>query len=52
LALHVMRREHVAKASGGRCGSVATKVLKISPDFLSKENKNLGKQTKFKPPNT
>jgi len=33
-------------------GSVATGLLKISPDFLSKKiPKNLDKETKFKSPN-
>ena len=31
--------------------SVATALLKISPDILSKKNKNPYKQKKFKPPN-
>jgi len=34
-------------------GSVATGLLKISPDFLSKKKQNkTDKETKFKPPNT
>jgi len=33
-------------------GSVATGLLKISPDFESKKNKNSDKETTFKPPNT
>jgi len=34
-------------------GSLATGLLKISPDFLSqKKTKKIDKETKFKPPNT
>jgi len=33
-------------------GSLATGLLKISPDFLSQKNKKIDKETKFKPPNT
>jgi len=48
-----MRTEHVASASGGWQYSVATGLLKISTDFLSKKKqKNPDKETKFKPPNT
>jgi len=33
-------------------GSVAAELVKISPDFLSKETQKTDKETKFKPPNT
>ena len=52
MALHDTHLEHMAlscKVGGG----VATGLLKISPDFLSKKkNKKTHKETKFKPPNT
>ena len=51
MALHDMHLEHMAlscKVGGG----VATGLLKISPDFLSKKNKKADKEIKLKPPNT
>jgi len=33
-------------------GSVATGLMKISPDFLRKKDKNPDQEMKFKPPNT
>ena len=47
-----MHNDHMALARCGVGGSVATGLLKISPDFLSKKAKKTDKETKFKPPNT
>jgi len=52
MALHDMHNDHMALARCGVGGSVATGLLKISPDFLSKKAKKTDKETKFKPPNT
>jgi len=39
MALHDMHNDHMALARCGVGGSVATGLLKISPDFLSKKAK-------------
>jgi len=48
-----MRKEHSTWRKLPVGGSVATGLLKSSPDFLSKKSqKNPDKATKLKPPNT
>jgi len=54
MALHDIRKEHMAWATKLTVGgSVATGLLKISPDFFRKKaNKNSDKETKYRPTNT